>query len=244
MQPTLDIITVTKDDLEGVAATILSTRKLRSCPGVRQIIVDGSGEPAQKKVQELLIGEENIDCISQEPSGIVNAFNLGIRSSNAEWVWFLNGRDKTHPDLDAHFLLQILNASQAEIILCEIELMQSGLRLKHPPLWDLWPPLYWVPHPATLIKRNLFDKYGFFSQEFKIAMDGELWIRFFTKDIVIDMLSIPISLYDQNGVSSTDVVKVEREADKIIINNFALLFKIWLQQGFYLFKAMKRHFIS
>jgi hypothetical protein len=55
MKPILDIITVTKDDLEGVAATILSTRKLRACLGVRQIIVDSSSGLISEKVKDLLI---------------------------------------------------------------------------------------------------------------------------------------------------------------------------------------------
>ncbi len=241
MQTTLEIITITKDDLEGVAATILSTKKLRACPGVRQIIIDGSEEYLQKRVMELLIEEENIDYIPQESSGIAHAFNQGINSSHADWLWFLNGRDEIHPDLDELFFLQLLNTSQAEVIICEIEYMQTKLRCNHPSLWALWPPLYWMPHPATLIKRRLFDKYGSYSQEFKIAMDGDLWIRFFTKNIVVDMLSIPISLYDNNGISSTDVSLVLKEADKIIIKNYPLLFKVWVQQGSYLIKAIKRY---
>lgn len=237
----LNIITVTKDDLEGVEATIASTRKLRACSGVRQIIVDGSVEPLQRKVQELLVGEENVDYLWQKPNGIAHAFNQGISGSDAGWVWFLNGRDEAHPDLDAGLLLQILNASNSEIIICELDYMQSGLRHRHPPLWDLWPPLYWVPHPATIIKRRLFDQYGFFSQEFKIAMDGELWMRFFSKDISINMISIPIALYDQYGVSS-DSQNVEREVDKIIVRYFGFLAKLWLKRGFRLIKGLMRYF--
>lgn len=244
MQLFLDIITITKDDLEGVSATIQSTRKLREHPGVRQIIVDSSGEHVQKKVQALLVNEENIEYYWQEPNGIAHALNHGISRSNSEWIWFLNGRDEVYPDLDTHFLLRLLGISMSDIIICELEFMQSGLRHIHPPLWALWPPLYWVPHPATLIRRTLFHKLGLFNQEYKIAMDGELWVRFFTEDIQIDMLSMPISLFDQNGVSSTETANVMREGDKIIINNFGLLFKLWFTRGFYLFTSLRRYLLS
>jgi hypothetical protein len=244
MQTLLTIVTITKDDLEGVAATIQSSRKLRGCPGVRQIIIDGSDVQVQQKVQALIIGEENIDYLWQEPRGIAQALNQGVNSSNSEWIWFLNGRDEAHPDLDAHFLMRILCVTQSEIIICEIESMQSGLRHKHPPLWAVWPPLHWVPHPATLIRRELFYRYGLFNKEFNIAMDGDLWVRFFTKDISIDMLSIPISLFDQHGISSTDTANVMREADKIVINNFGLLFKLWFTRGLYFFTALRRYFMS
>lgn len=240
----LDIVTITKDDLEGIAATIQSTRKIRGSAGVKQIIIDGSGEQVQEEVQGLLIDEENIEYYWQEPNGIAHALNHGISRSNSEWIWFLNGRDEVYPDLDTDLLLRLLGASKSDVIICELESMQSGLLQRHPPLWALWPPLYWVPHPSTLIRRDLFCKYGSFNQEYKIAMDGELWVRFFAKDIQIDMLSIPISLFDQNGVSSTDSKNVIREGDKIVINNFGLLFKLWFTRGFYFFTSLRRYLLS
>jgi glycosyltransferase involved in cell wall biosynthesis len=244
MSTSLNIITVTKNDPEGVAATIASTRNLRKFPGVRQIIIDGSDELQRRKVQELLTGEESIYYLWQEPNGIAHAFNQGLSASDYGWIWFLNGRDEAHPDLDARFLLQILVTTQADILICELQYMQSGSRHKHPALWALWPPLYWVPHPATLVKRSLFDEYGPFRNEFKIAMDGELWVRLFSKDIPIDMLSIPISLYDQSGVSCTDTANVVREADRITLHYFNLLFKLWFKGGSYLFKAFLRKIVT
>lgn len=236
----LDIITVTKDDLEGIAATIASTRKLRNCPGVRQIIIDGSGAELQGKIKGLLAGEESLQYHWQQPGGIAQAFNHGVGSARGSWVWFLNGGDQAHPDLEGRFLLQVLEMSQALIIIGDIIYQPSGRRYRHPPLTALWPPLYWVPHPSTLMKRELFERYGLFDPDFKIAMDGELWVRFFSKEMVIDLLSIPLCLYDENGVSNTDISAVNREADRIIVKNFSMLFKIWLRSGNYLYQALKR----
>lgn len=236
MKSLLDIITVTKDDPGGVAATIASTRKLRAFTGIRQIVVDSSSEPVAEKVRELLAGEEHLDYYWQEPCGIASAFNFGISASNAEWVWFLNGRDMLHPELDVNFLVQILTLSQAEIIIFQLELMQSRVRLKHPALWALWPPIYWVPHPATFIRAELFERHGVFNKEFKIAMDADLWMRLFSRDIVIDILSIPAALYDQHGVSSTNTIGTGNEAKRLIRNNIGKLAKMWVSRGVHLFK--------
>lgn len=239
MKPHLDIITVTKDDLDGVAATIASTRKLRTRAGVRQIIVDSSSEPVAAKVMELLAGEENIDYFWQEPDGIASAFNLGVSHSTADWLWFLNGGDAVHPYLVENLLFQILDTTQAGIVICELEQMQSGLRTKHPPLWALWPPLYgnWVPHPATLISTKLFEQYGVFDTGYKIAMDADWWLRVFSKNVVVDMLSIPIALYDEHGVSSTNLIDTGKEAERIFSNNFRRLVRMWLARGAHLFRA-------
>jgi|CXWL01.1.fsa_nt_gi glycosyltransferase involved in cell wall biosynthesis len=239
MKKFLDIITVTKDDPSGVAATIASTRKLRACAGVRQIVVDSSSEPVAAKIRELLAGEENLDYVWQAPGGIASAFNLGISHSSADWLWFLNGGDAVHPDLVESLLLQILDLTQAGIVIFELEYMQVRSRSKHPPLWALWPPMYghWVPHPATIIRAKLFGQYGVFDTSYKIAMDAEWWMRVFSQNVVVDMLSIPIVLYDQYGVSSTNLIDTGKEAERIFSTNFRRLVRIWLDRGVHLFRA-------
>ena len=240
MKPLLDIITITKDDLDGVAATVKSTKRLRACPGVSQIIVDSSADPVPIKIKELLVEEKNIEYFWQEPSGIAAAFNMGIKASKSEWAWFLNSRDEVHPDLDTNLLLQILNSSQADVVIFQIEYMSSQLPPRiRPPLWSLWPPMYpnWVPHPATFIRTSLFEQYGVFDTDFKIAMDADLWMRLFSKNVSVDMLSIPVTLYDIHGVSATNPVQTDKEARRIIRKNIGMLVKKWLARGVYLFRA-------
>lgn len=245
MKNILDIITVTKDDPEGLAASIVSTKPLRCLAGVRQIVIDGSNESIADEIKARLSGENNIEYVRQEPCGIARAFNLGIERANAEWLWFLNGRDEAHPKLNPDLLLQILNASQAGLIVFELEWMQSGGRQVHPPIWALWPPIYgnWVPHPATLIRSGLFEQYGGFNPDYKIAMDGDLWFRLFSKPITVDMLSIPIVLYDETGVSSSAAVETGKEAKRLILDNAGMLVKMWLARGLHLGKALKYYML-
>ncbi|WP_026840429.1 glycosyltransferase [Citrifermentans bremense] len=239
----LTIITVTKDDLCGVAATLESAKRLRALPGVSHLIVDGSSASVRDAVQAKA-ARESVEYLWCEPEGIGSAFNRGIDNSDSDWIWFLNGRDEVHPDLDAELFLRILEGTRAEAVIFELSLMQSGERHAHPPLSGVWPPLYWVPHPATLLRRSLFQRYGRFDQGYRIAMDGELWVRFFSKDLPVDLVSIPICLFDQNGISATDRVTVEREADRIILANFRLLLKLWLLKGRFLCTALRRRATS
>lgn len=236
MKSSLDIISVTKDDPDGVVATIASTKKLRNCAGVRQIVVDSSSAAVAEKIQALCDSEENVEYSWQEPSGISAAFNAGIKASRADWIWFLNGGDQVFQELDTNLLLGILGFTNAEVLIFQIELMQSRERLKHPPLWAVWPPIYWVPHPATFIKAVLFENYGVFDNDFRIAMDGDLWMRMFSRNIVVDMLSIPVVLYDQNGVSSNNTIGAEIEVKRIIKKNISLLLKMWMNRGRYIFR--------
>ncbi len=245
MNSLIDIITVTKDDFEGVCRSIQSTSELRERHGLRQIIVDSSSEGIKEKIKDSIRREKNIDYIWEEPQGISSAFNAGLAHSSAEWTWFLNGGDEVHKDINVAAFLYIMNASKADIIMFELEFMQSGTRYQHAPLYAMGPLVLcknWVPHPATLVRRRLFDRYGKFDTQYKIAMDCEMWIRFLSdKNISLDLISIPIVSFDENGISATQRCVVAREMKKLMITNFWKFTKMWLTTGRWLLSAFKQY---
>lgn len=238
MPALLDIITVTKDDLAGISDTLSSTRAMRATPGVRQLIVDGSMEVADE-VRLFTDKEANADYLWQEPAGIAAAFNLGISRVSAQWVWFLNGRDRVHPKLDGALLMRILAASRADIIIFDLETIQSGYRRSHPPIWAQWPLSNgnWIPHPATFIRRTLFEQYGRFDTSYRIAMDAEWWARVFEHNVLIDMLSIPVVQYDEHGISSSNLIDTRQENRRILSAHFNKWCRWWLSKGWQMLKA-------
>lgn len=236
MAQLLDIITVTKNDLAGIASTIKSTEKFRACSGVRQIIVDSSSEDIGAKVKSLAEVTSNVKYVWQDPHGIAAAFNLGLKLAESEWVWFLNGGDQVHGDVEPDKILYLLSESSADAIIFEHQLMGSEKRIKHPPIWSMWPPINaWIPHPATLTRRNLYAQDGNFNESLEIAMDYEFWMRSFAKETVVDMVSIPLTVYDTTGISSTQTAKTSREAVRVIRMHIWTLIKIWLNNGLTMF---------
>lgn len=232
MKALLNIITITKDDFEGVCATISSTRSLREHYNVQQIIIDSSSDITALEIRESISREKNIRYEWYPPLGISPAFNKGLDLADADWVWFLNGRDEVYHDLKQDMLLDILSSSFADIIIFELVYMQSKSRYVHPPIWKLWPPVqFWVPHPATIIRTEMFSKYGRFSEKYRIAMDGEIWFRFFSKGALVDMLSIPVSSYDEGGLSRIHAGHTAREGQQIIADNFFMLVRLWFLNG-------------
>lgn len=223
----LNIITITKNDLEGLTRNIESTRQLRERSGISQVIIDSSGEPVSAQIKNLLGKEKNVKYFRQEPEGISAAFNFGIDNSEAGWLWFLNGGDCINPGLDHELFLRFLGISRADAIIFETADSKTGTVLeKNPPMWAIWPPvLSWIPHPSTIIKRELFSRYGKFDERYKIAMDYELWIRFFSKKITVDMASFVIAAFNREGLSSTSNKKIRKEVAKIIRRYFWTIVK-------------------
>ncbi len=243
MKQLLNIITITKDDLGGVIRTIESSRKLRNYPGVKQIIIDSSTEETRTAVKTFAESSDNVEYFWQEPSGISAAFNKGLSLAESEWVWFLNGGDEINNKLDPDNFLYILAKTSADAIIFQNEVAGSGKCSKHPPMWAMWPPFYaWIPHPSTLTRKGLYEKYGNFNETFEIAMDYDFWIRCFAKETIVDTISIPITKYDTTGVSSTQTSKVALEAVRAMKMHMYKIIKIWLRNGINIFKAYRFYF--
>jgi glycosyltransferase involved in cell wall biosynthesis len=237
----LDIITVTRDDFPGLRSTIESTRKLRDLRGIKQIIIDSSTSPCREKVKNLAETEPHVVYRWQEPGGISRAFNLGLETADAEWVWFLNGKDEVHDRLDANVFWGVISSSSADMIVFEIELMPSGQKCGHPPVWARWPATgAWLPHPATISRKSFYKKHGMFNERFRIAMDYEYWLRCSLEDLVIDSLSFPVVKFDMQGISYNERQLVAAEAMEVLRMHAWKLLKLWFRTGRMVTKAWLR----
>ena len=239
LESILEIITVTKNDRDGFLKTINSSKILRENFNIKHLIIDSSDIDIKKEIEQISNNEKNVLYFWQEPAGISNAFNYGLSIIKSKWVWFLNGGDIINKDLDLNNFLNILNTSSADAIIFQIQYMQTGEILQHPELWSLWPPiLSWIPHPATIIKVELFKKYGNFDEKLKIAMDYELWLRFFINHVIVDIISIPIVIFDQNGLAYKLNNKTKEEVAQILRKYFWQIIKKWFWQLRMIIKAL------
>jgi len=187
-----------------------------------------------------LQNEKNTKYYWQQPSGIAAAFNLGLKNTEADWVWLLNGGDEVHDSLDAGFFLNLLSCNNSDAIIFQIEYAQSSQVTRHPQMWALWPPLLsWVPHPATITRKYLYDRYGLFDETLRIAMDYEYWIRCFSNDVTVDLISIPIAKFDQVGSFFGMHNLLKSEIRKVIKKYAWLILKKWFNNGLVLLKSLK-----
>jgi len=232
----LTIISITKDDLEGVYATIESTRQLREQSNIEQIIIDGSSHLNAQSIGNFLQKEINTRHIKFPASGISRAFNYGISESSNEWLWFLNGGDKLFSSENGKLMLQIIEKSTADIVIFKIAYGEQLTERDFPPLWLQWPPISaWIPHPSLIIKKELFNKYGFFDENYNGVMDFDRWLKMTSSNVKVDMISIPLVLFDVNGFSSTQTQHIAKECLKSIRKNSLLIFKTLLKRNWLLF---------
>jgi len=235
----LTIVSVTKDDFEGIQKTIQSTRELRKNPLVEQLVIDSSNSETASRMQEFLASEQGVRYFYQPPEGISQAFNLGLCEALGQWFWCLNGGDELHNNCPLPLFESLMQNSLADALIFEMESIK-GIS-QRPAFFTLWPPVFnWVPHPATLVKTTTLATLGGFREDFKIAMDVELWLRLLASDARIDMISIPLSRFAPGGLSS-QTPKTAAEIRKAMWLHKKLLFQCFFESGHKVYRAW-RHF--
>lgn len=231
----LTIITITKDDPEGLLNTIKSIKSAFKNHQVQNNIVDSSNNSNSAMIEKICL-KNKLDYFWVEPVGISYAFNYGISKVKNEWVWFLNGGDTTTLNEYSFDLINYLKTTNADVVI--FSYINDGKLVNHPSIQKLWPLLFnWIPHPAVIIKTQLLNKIGKFDENFKIAMDAELWFRLFqSKNIITDIVNIPVANFSPGGISSnTQATAVE--ALKIFYKHRGLIIWNWLQYSWNMFRA-------
>jgi hypothetical protein len=193
--PWLTIVTVTKSDPAGLARTLASAESWRRRPGVEQVVVHAGAPPAS------LPGD--VRAAAQSGLGIAAAYNEGLACARGEWVWFLNGGDAIHEELDAAWLEAWLRRTAAVAVFGAVHHDGEPAARPHPPLGGqrLWLRC-WPQHPAAIARRDALRAAGGFDAAWSIAMDYDLWLRLLAAEPVVDVVSLPMARFDVTGLSS------------------------------------------
>lgn len=133
--------------------------------------------------------------ISEKDNGLYDGMNKGIRMATGEVVGILNADDMMAAD-DV-----LLNVAERFEKRPELEFLYSDVRFVDeaatlaklhetdtrryicPIIWQPWMLTfgYAPPHPGMYIRRNCFEKWGYYKYEYRIGADYEMTVRFTRK---------------------------------------------------------------
>ncbi len=146
------------------------------------VIDDGSTDETESLCQQASI---DYHYIYQENSGVSAARNLGIQSSHAEWLAFLDSDDLWEPTKLARQLEFIQNYPETRILQSEEIWIRNGKRVNprdihaKPSGWvfEEMIPLCRVSPSAVMIHRDVFERVGLFDEALPACEDYDLWLR-------------------------------------------------------------------
>ena len=204
--PFLSIITVVKDDRDGLIKTSKSLTE-QDLQSVEWLIIDSSRHPV---CMADLPGELSSSCRYHwvEPHGIYPAMNSGLRKAVGEYVWFLNAGDTVSERSTIRKLIAILVDRQPGWAVGQVTFVHPDAHEITPPAFDfaaekkkMFARGRFPPHQGTIVKRQLLLDLGGFDIRFPIAADYHSALRLSEME---DPLVFPeiLAKFQLGGISS------------------------------------------
>lgn len=216
----LSIITIGLNNRAGFEKTASSIISQKSIPdsSVEWIIIDGAStdgsvESVRNAVRILnnIHPELSVLWQSEPDNGIYNAMNKGVRLAKGEYLLFLNSGDCLYDEYVIENTLPFLTGE--DVYVGDIMTDHNGTnelyefpRLLTPETVLNQMVFKWIPHQSCFIRKELFDRFGLYREDLKIASDG----FFIYQSIVLGGASIKnipmiIAIYDGGGISSRNI---------------------------------------
>ena len=178
MGPAITIITVVKDDIDGLKATatsILSQKYL----SFQWLIVDGYSLDGSWQYAQELGSLSFVTSLQSPPTGIYGAMNIGAKKSSTTWIWFINAGDKLLTDESLGKIASIASMSSGNSIIATpvvyLTPTDHFFSLSIPKVVETDLGNYAIfHHQGCLLNRVIFHQTGGFDQNLKLAADGKL----------------------------------------------------------------------
>lgn len=211
----IDIITVNKNNKDGLEQTIKSVANQTYFDVVNHIIIDGNSTDGSQEIIEQY-KDKLFYYVSESDTGIYNAMNKGIRASVSPYLLFLNSGDylsennvleRVFPYLDG---TDFLYGNEWKVNdKCK---NYSPYEAKYPDkLSEGFFRSTSLPHQSSFIKRELLlDGYD---ENYKIISDWKWFIEAFRSGKTYKHMPFIVSVYDCSGYSYQNLNLMQKEKD-------------------------------
>jgi glycosyltransferase involved in cell wall biosynthesis len=178
----ISIVTVCYNSEKTITNTIESVIK-QDYKNIEYILIDGCSIDSTLNIIKKY-SDRISKVISEKDNGIYDAINKGIKLATGDIVGILNSDDVFY---DNQVVSRIANAFDSNInldsVIGDIIFVNKNDKVHRHYNAKNWTPenFEWgmmPPHPTFYCKKNLFDKLGYYLNDFKIAADYELMMRF------------------------------------------------------------------
>lgn len=174
---------------------------------VEVIIKDGNSNDSTWKIIQEYQGQSKyfVKAFRCYDKGIYDAMNQGYAHSSGDYILFFND---TFTRADAITTMVSALENNTECVGCHSDLVyeKDGHIVRQ---WKMGEQrsVYsgWMPgHPTLLLKREIYEKYGLYKTDYRIAADYEFMVRFLKENRIAYIPEKLISMY-YGGTSSSGI---------------------------------------
>ncbi len=221
-KPLVAVITVVFNGAEHLQEAI-SAVAAQTYPNIQHIVIDGGSTDGS-----VAIIERNKAALSywkSEPDqGLYYAMNKGLAvvTDPEAYVLFANADDRLYA---ADAIEKVLAKSSGEdLVYGRMEFTDdeiSGMLGREVGLDELARET--LCHPATFVRRRVFDAVGQFDTTFRIAADYDFIVRCFSAGVTTRFVDVVVSRMRMGGLSDDRFMLSCRERKEVIRRRFPLI---------------------
>ena len=233
--PLISIITIVFNGEKYIEDTILSILN-QSYRNIEYIIIDGGSIDGTLDIIKKY--QDKITYWKSEPDkGIYDAFNKGIKIAKGNLIGIINAGDWLENDA----IVKIADCySVSTVIYGDVRFWnqeKAGRKTdsNHSRLREAMT----VAHPTVFVPKTIYEKYGLFDQQYKIAGDYDLVLRLFVNKISFHKINEVLVNMRKGGVSDRRWLKAIDEEKKIkdkYFNYFTNYYFYFKQFGIFFLK--------
>ena len=244
----VSIITVVYNNQNTINSAIQSVLK-QDYSKIEYIIVDGNSTDGT--VEKIKPYQKNLAHFISEPDkGIYDAMNKGLKLATGDIIGILNSDDFYANNNIISEIVNEFKDKKVDLVFGDIVYVKPddlnkitryyGSANFHPKKFA-WG---WMPsHPSCFLKREIYEKYGYFKTDYKIAADYELLTRFMAKHgisysyipkVFVKMRTGGVSSanFKSNWILNKEIVRACREngiktnMPKVLLKYFTKIFQL------------------
>ena len=212
----ISIITATFNSGKFIESCIKSILK-QNYKKFEIIIIDGlSTDSTIKKIKTLLDKHNNIKIFSEKDLGIYHALNKGIEKANGDIIGFVHSDDLLYNKNVLSNIIDVFKNSNIDGVYGDLQYVEKQNTNKVIRYWKSkdfksnlinkgWTP----PHPTLYLKKQVYEKHGFFDLNYKISSDYDFMTKIFM-DNTYNFKYIPkvITKMRVGGISNKNIKNV------------------------------------
>lgn len=204
-QPLVSIITVVFNGQAHIEQSIKSVLS-QTYFNIDYIIIDGASTDGTIDIIKKY--ETNISTfISEKDSGIYNAMNKGLKVAKGEIIAILNADDYYYPETIQQVVEQF-EQSNADVVygnIAKLRELDGREYLKEvQPNIKLMEQTMPIFHPATFIKKQVYDEVGVFNETYRLSSDYDLVYRIYKAGKQFSYINKPLTVFRIGGASNVN----------------------------------------
>ena len=236
----VSIITVVYNNNKTIKDAIESVLN-QTYNNIEYIIIDGASTDGTVEIVKSY-GDKITKFVSEPDKGLYDAMNKGIALATGDVIGILNSDDFYIDEFVIEKVVKIFEEKEVDSLFADLVYVKPDnvkKTVRHYDSSQFHPEKFaygWMPaHPTFFVKRSVYEKYGLFKTDYKIAADYELLVRFlykhrltyfYLKEVIIKMRmgGASTSGFKSNLILNQEIIRACRE-NGIKTNMFKVLSK-------------------